>query len=638
MTSNNSHRLLETIRMAMEQSELLNTLATINQWAEENLSLVLGVAPRPLTADEIEQLVSQGNRSDNWSMVEVSPDFTAEHVCGNRFIGRVVLGHFTGSPAEFDVGTVLPTGVSDSTLKDCEIGDEALIHHVGLISDALVGPHATIVATSSVTGNDETLYGCDLALPPGIETCRQRLGVFAELTTSTLAELLELFDDEDFRVDYESLLEQYVIEATGRWTIVDEAAVIHDAGRIVGSYIGRATEVRGATVIENSCVISDEQQPTSITDGACLYGSIVQWGGRVATHAVVHDSVIGEQAIVEHGASVSETYVGANSHVARGEITASLLGPFVVLHHESLLIAATWPAGRGNIGSGAQIGSNHTGRAADQSIRCGEGLFFGLGCQVKFPADFTASPHTVLAAGVTTLPQRLEFPFSLVNTPTMSVDGLSPAFNQLVPGWVLQQSLYQVCRNDEKHRRRDRARHDVLEIDSLSPPTIQLMRDAIERLEAAPTQNIYTTDDIDGLGKNFMTRSDLEAGVETYRGHINWFAFRGVKQRLEAAGVGASSPGAVDCLGQDSENPGWSLARELLDGRTDIPEILEELRTIERARAENIEASRKRDDRRTAQVFGGAIPARTPAEDDAVVKLGWAAFEQISTEIDSLLI
>ena len=637
MTSNNSHHLLESIRMAMEQSELLNTLATINEWAEEQVSLVLGSAPRPLSADEIEQLVSQGNRSDNWSMVQVSPDFTADHVCGNRFIGRVVLGNFTGSQAEFDVGTVLPTGVSNSTLKDCEIGDEALIHQVGLISGTLVGPHATIVATSSVTGNDETLYGCDLALPPGIETCRQRLGVFAELTTSTLVELLEWFDDEDFRVDYESLLEQYVIEATGRWTIVDEAAVIHDAGRVAGSYIGRATEVRGATVIENSCVISDEQQPTAITDGACLYGSIVQWGGRVATHAVVRDSVIGEQATVEHGASVSESYVGANSHVSRGEVTASLLGPFVSLHHQSLLIATTWPAGRGNIGSGAQVGSNHTGRAADQSIRCGEGLFFGLGCQVKFPADFTASPHTVLAAGVTTLPQRLEFPFSLINTPTMAIDGLSPAFNQLTPGWVLRQSLYQVWRNDEKHRRRDRARHDVLEIDSLSPATIQLMRDALERLEAAPTQDIYTAADIDGLGKNFMTHSDLEEGVETYRDHINRFAFRGVKQRLEIGGVVASAPGAVDCLGQDPGDPAWTLASQILDGRTDIPEILEELRATERAMAENIEASKQRDDQRTSQIFGEAIPARTPAEDDAIVRLGWTAFEQISAEIDSLL-
>ncbi|MED5448074.1 MAG: hypothetical protein VYA62_07625, partial [Planctomycetota bacterium] len=135
----------------------------------------------------------------------------------------------------------------------------------------------------------------------------------------------------------------------------------------------------------------------------------------------------------------------------------------------------------------------------------------------------------------------------------------------------------------------------------------------------------------------FMTRSDLEEGVETYRGHITRFAFRGVKHRLETAGVVASSPGTVDCLGPDPGDPAWTLASQILDGRTDIPEILEELRTIERAIAVNIEASKQRDDQRTSQIFGGAIPARTPAEDDAIVRLGWTAFEQISAEIDSLL-
>lgn len=637
MTSNRSHRLLESIRLAMEQSELLNTLATIGEWAKEQVSLVLGVAPRALTEDEIEQLVSQGNRAEDWSTVTVSPDFTTRHVSGNHFLGKVVLGHFTGSEAEYDAGAALPTGVYDSTLQNCEVGDEALIHRVGLISGTLVASHATIVGTDSVTGGDETLYGCDLALPPGIETCRVRLGVFAELTTSMLVELLECHDDEDFRVDYESLLEQYVVEATGRWTIVDEGAVIHDSVRIAGSYIGRAAQVRGAQVVDNSCVISDEQQPSSITDGACLYGSIVQWGGRLATQAVVRDSVIGEHATIEHNAVVRESFVGANSHIGQAEVTASLLGPFVAARHRSLLIAATWTEGRGNVGSGAQVGSNHTGRAADQAIRCGEGLFFGLGCVVRFPADFTAAPHSVIAAGVTTLPQRLEFPFSLINTPTDSIEKLSPALNELTPAWVLRHSLYQVRRNDEKHRQRDRARHEVLNLDTFSPRTVQLMQAAVGRLEAAPEQAVYTVSDIAGLGKNLMTRAALEQALETYRCFINWYALRGVKQRIEMAGVRAADPGAADCLQEDPDDRGWTLARQLLDGRTDIPAMLQELRDVEQTMAKSVETSKRKDDERMTRIFGGSVPASTPAEEDALVRLTWDAYEDLSREIDVLL-
>ena len=73
MTPSTSHRLLESIRLAMEQSDLLNTLASVHAWAEEGVSLVQGVATRRLTEDEIGRLSVQGNRSDDWSLVEVGP-------------------------------------------------------------------------------------------------------------------------------------------------------------------------------------------------------------------------------------------------------------------------------------------------------------------------------------------------------------------------------------------------------------------------------------------------------------------------------------------------------------------------------------------------------------------------------------
>jgi len=637
MTPNTSHRLLESIRLAMEQSDLLNTLASVHEWAEEGVSLVLGVASRGLTDEEIERLSAQGNRSADWSLVEVGPGFTTDHISGNRFLGRVVLGAFSGAPAEYDAGATLPTGVYDSTLRDCEIGDEVLIHRVGLISGTLVAPHATIVQTDSLCGGTETFYGCDLALPPGVEACRERLGVFAELNSTMLTELLEHIDDEDFRVDYESLLEQYVVESTGTWAIVDEGAVVHDSGRIVASYIGRAAALRGVTIVENSCVISDEEQPTWISDAACVHGSIVQWGAAITTQAIVQDSVIGEHSTIEHNALIRESFVGANCHIGQGEVTASLLGPCIAAHHRSLVIATTWPTGRGNIASGAQVGSNHTGRDADQAIRCGEGLFFGLGSLVKFPADFTAAPHSVIAAGVTTLPQRVEFPFSLINTPSEVFANTSPALNEISPAWVLSHSLYQIRRNDEKHRQRNRASHDNLIFDSFSAGTIQLMRVALERLEAAADQPIYSGDDITGLGKNVMTRKNLEHAVETYRFFINRYALGCLKQQLDILGVSANSPRATDCLKEHTDDPDWTLAQQILNGRTDIPEMLEDLRASERAMAGSIEESKTRDDRRANRILDGSAPATTPVDDDTFVQLSRDAFNRLSQEIDSLL-
>ncbi|GIS61946.1 MAG: hypothetical protein CM1200mP2_41710 [Planctomycetaceae bacterium] len=117
MTPNTSHRLLESIRLAMEQSDLLNTLASVHEWAEEGVSLVLGVASRGLTDGENRTIVgARKPGSADWSRVEVGPGFTTDHISGNRFLGRVVLGAFSGTPGpNFDAGATLPTGVYDST-------------------------------------------------------------------------------------------------------------------------------------------------------------------------------------------------------------------------------------------------------------------------------------------------------------------------------------------------------------------------------------------------------------------------------------------------------------------------------------------------------------------------------------------
>lgn len=51
------------------------------------------------------------------------------------------------------------------------------------------------------------------------------------------------------------------------------------------------------------------------------------------------------------------------------------------------------------MGYGANVGSNHTGRAPDQELWPGEGVFFGLGTSIKFPANYVAAQYSVIATG-----------------------------------------------------------------------------------------------------------------------------------------------------------------------------------------------------------------------------------------------
>ena len=46
-------------------------------------------------------------------------------------------------------------------------------------------------------------------------------------------------------------------------------------------------------------------------------------------------------------------------------------------------------------------------RQADQEVWPGEGVFFGLSTVIKFPANYSESPFSVIGSGVTCLPQRV---------------------------------------------------------------------------------------------------------------------------------------------------------------------------------------------------------------------------------------
>ena len=54
--------------------------------------------------------------------------------------------------------------------------------------------------------------------------------------------------------------------------------------------------------------------------------------------------------------------------------------------------------------------------------------------------------------------KKVAFPFCLINSPERSFMGVPSALNHLRPGWVLTESMYTIVRNEDKYRRRAKAR------------------------------------------------------------------------------------------------------------------------------------------------------------------------------------
>src|SRR5262249_1322713 len=187
------------------------------------------------------------------------------------------------------------------------------------------------------------------------------------------------------------------------------------------------------------------------------------------------------------------------------EVTASLLGPFVGLHHQALVIAVRWPDGKGNVSHGAAIGCNHTSRAPDQECWLGEGTFLGLGVTAVFPVDLSVAPYSTVACDVMLPPQKMLYPFSLIREPSSWRPGLPPGCTQTIPAWMLSDNLYALRRMQAKFKARNHARRHTFAFDVFRPDIIDRMREACRRLRNVElVREAYTDHDIAGLGRNYM--------------------------------------------------------------------------------------------------------------------------------------
>lgn len=350
---------------------------------------------------------------------------------------------------------------------------------------------------------DSTSGAIDAFINAGVETGERRVPIVPHFDHNDVAFLGSAVGRE--KIEECILLRNEIRDklrgVIGRDAVVSHCSCIQNSLILDKGRVSNATAVRGSILMNGA----------SAGDGALVRNSVLQWNSSVDSFAIVENSIVGECAVVERHGKLTDSFLGADSVLGEGEVTASVVGPLTGIHHQSLLIAAMWPGGLGNIGYGANIGSNHTSRLPDQEIKPGTGQFFGLSTSVKFPADFSRSPFTIIATGLTTLPQRVSFPFSLITLPRKRPQNVPDGWCRLIPGWMLSENLYSVLRNSWKYKNRLRAVHTTVDTSVFSEEVLEQVRDAKERLEQHSGSNIP------GVGKNFITEEDRLKGIEVYR-------------------------------------------------------------------------------------------------------------------------
>jgi hypothetical protein len=631
--------LARKVLQAAAESELVRAAGAVR--ADGGRRLALGqVKLRRLYAEEVSRLEGLGNTAEDWARVQVADGFDWRRVRRSHFHGDVVLGRFTRH-VRLAEGVELPAGVEGGTLANCVIGHDALVRDVRLLANYVVGERAVLLDCGRILCDGPTAFGNGAVLPLGMEGGGRDVAVFAEIDVALAAAVARARSQPAALDQYARAVAEYVRQATAARGVVERSAVVRNTPELRNTYLGPFARVEGATLVADSTALSSEEEPVEIGSGACVSRTLLQWGGRAVTAALVERSVLTEHSHAERHGKVTDSLLGPNTGVGEGEVTACLLGPFVGFHHQALLIAALWPEGKGNISAGVQAGSNHTSRAPDQEFRPGEGAFLGLGAKIKFPADFSRAPYTVIACGVITLPQMLAFPFSLVNLPSVQRPGLSPALNEIVPAWLLRDNLFALKRNEGKYRARNRARRTRFDFGVFRPETVDLMRDACRRLEAVSApRELYTDQDIDGLGKNFLLESNRRPAVDAYRYFVRYYALLGLKDYLDAVRREGQRPAADQILSTPSAWQPWEHQRRVLGdelGSADVASCLRLLEGMIEEVAGAVERSRARDDERGVRVIDDYAAVHPPAAQDPFVRQTREEARRLRQEVQELL-
>ena len=628
--------VLSELKGLINNSELIKSVEEAKRVAKK--------ASASLTKEEINRLKQNGSNADDWKKIKVAKGLDIERIRRCYFSGEVTIGKLSG---DINVGannySPLPCGIYNSIIIDSNIGDNVLIQDVKMLANYIIGDNAVLFNCGVISAKEGTIFGNGSELPIAIETGGREVKAYAEITLDVATKVATSRADKDFLKSYGEAVDKYIGKIKSAKGIIEEGAVVKNTQKVLDSYIGAHAMIDNACSVTNSTVLSNKEEEVDISDGAYVKNSLIQWGCEVTSMAIVANSVLVEHSHVERHGKVTDSIVGANTGIAEGEVTACLVGPFVGFHHQSLLIAAFWPEGKGNVGYGANVGSNHTSKAPDQELWPGEGIFFGLGVNIKFPSDFTKAPYTIIATAVNALPQKVTLPFSLINSPAERIEGVSPAYNEIMPGWVLSDNIFTIRRNEGKYKKRNKARRSKIEFEVFRPEIVDMMLDARKRLvNVKQAKKAYTDKDINGIGKNYMMEESRTAGIEAYTFYIKYYALMGLKKRLEATHERGqfSKRELSPILTKKTTDARWEHERSILNQElpnNSVEENLKLLATMQEKIAKDVQVSKEKDDVRGARIIDDYPQAHSPAAEDSFVKQTHQETAQLKKEIAALL-
>ncbi len=484
---------------------------------------------RQLTDEEIKTLLSRNCVAPDWSTILVRKAFTPENISGVRFYGHIKLG-IISADGEPGSGHIPETGIFNSTIADCEIGDHVLISDVKKLSNYIIEDHVRIDDVGTLEVTEATTFGNGVEIDVLNEGGGRGLPLFDRLSSQIAYLAVAYRHDKDFTAAILRLIREYCKSRQSGKGRVEAGARISHTPMIRNVNIGKEAVISGATLLEEGTIVSCGEAPVQVGEGVVARKFIILSGSKIGSGAILDRSFLGQGVTMGKQFSSENSLFFANCEAFHGEACSLFAGPFTVTHHKSTLMIANM-CSFFNAGSGTnqsnhmyKLGPVHQG-IFERGSKTGSFAYMMLPCMV--------GAYTVVMGKHTGNFDTSDFPFSYI-TEEKGRSELTPAMNIFTVG-----TSRDIQKWPQRDKRKDPEKLDLLHYGMFNPYIIGKMVKGVRTLSELEEKTPLTRDNVNYKGVTIhrillkATRKYYEMGLKIYMG-------REIAGRLR--GVGKDTP------------------------------------------------------------------------------------------------
>ena len=478
---------------------------------------------RQLTSAEIAQLEAQGCKATDWKEIEVAEHFDARYVRHSNFSGHNKLGVF-GKEIELPGGIKVHTGIYNTMLHNCEVGDDAHLYNIhNYIANYHIGNNTCIENVNAILVDGTSTFGNGVRVPVMNEGGGREIPIFNELSAS-LAYILTLYRHRPKMIqELEKQIEAYAqAQASDHGYIGDNVRILN-CGSIKNVHIGDYAELIGVSRLKNGTINSNEAAPVRLGSGVKCIDFILASGVEIGDSTLVDKCFVGQGTVFDKHYSAGESLFFSNCQGMHGEACAIFAGPYTVTHHKSTLLIAGMFSFL-NAGSGSnqsnhmyKLGPIHQG-VAERGAKTTSDSY------LLWPSKVGA--FSLVMGRHTHHADTSDLPFSYL------IENNSESY--LVPGANLRTvgTIRDAQKWPKRDNRKDPHKLDQINFNLLSPYTVQKMwrgREVLGELQALSGENT----EVYGYKNCKIRNSSLVHGRELYTIGIQKFLGNSLISRLE---------------------------------------------------------------------------------------------------------